>query len=332
MPKHLLPLSGSGQPLLRDTYERIRPLVDEVWVVTEEPQVAMIRAILPELSSSQVVIEPGARGTTNALGLAALALIDRDPAAIMISLPADHVVKGITGYRRSVRTALRVAATARELVTIGLEPTFPATGFGYIKAADQVSVARSRAYRVQRFVEKPDLGTAEAFLAEGGYYWNLAMFCWPVTVFWEELERYGPAHAAGLRRVARARREGAAADAAAGYRRLPEQAVDYTVMERTQRLLLVPASFGWLDVGSWSELAGLFRPGRDGNVVEGEAVLVDSHGCFISSAGRLVAGVGLESMIVIDTGDAVLVCPRSRAQDVKRVVEELRRTSRTQYL
>ena len=331
-PKHLLPLSGSGKPLLRDTYERISPLVDEVWVVTEDRQAAMIRAVLPELADGQVVVEPAARGTTNALGLAALALIERDPDALMMSLPADHVVRGVAAYRRAVRSALSVAAVADELVTVGLRPDRPATGFGYIKTGEPARAGGHLAFRVERFIEKPDSATATGFLKEGGYYWNLAMFAWPVSAFWRELEQHGPGHARGLKRVVQARDRGDAASAAAIYRRLPQQAVDYTVMERTSRLLLVPAAFEWLDVGSWAELLSLLRPGPDRNVLEGETVVIDTRGSFISSEGRLVAAIGLEDMLVIETADAVLVAPRSRAQDVKRVVETLRRTSRTQYL
>lgn len=331
-PKHLLPLSGSGKPLLRDTYERIRPLVDEVWVVTEERQTAMIRAVLPELTPAQVVSEPAARGTTNALGLAALALLERDPEAVMMSLPADHVVKGSAAYRSAVRSALRVAGAGTALVTVGLRPSHPATGFGYIKVGDRVRVGGRLAYRVARFVEKPDEATARAFLEEGGYYWNLAMFCWPVSLFLHELEEHGPRHAAGLKRVRAARGRADHSSAAAIYSRLPQDAIDYTVMERTRRLLLVPAAFEWLDVGSWAELLSLHRPGPDGNVLEGSTVAIDTRNSFVSSAGRLVATIGLEDMIVIETADAVLVAPRSRAQDVKRVVDELRRTSGSQYL
>lgn len=329
-PKHVLPLSGSGRPLLRETYDRIRELVDEVLVLTEQRQLAMVREILPELEPAQFVVEPAARGTTNALGLAALTLLERDPAAVMMSLPADHVIRGAGAYRRAVRSALRVAAQRDSLVTVGLRPTYPATGFGYIKATPRPGAGG--ALEVERFVEKPDLETAKGFLREGGYFWNLAMFAWSVSVFWSELERHGPVHAAGLARVLAARARGDEDAAAKAYGRLPDAAVDYTLMERTDRLQLVPADFEWVDVGSWSELADLLRADAHGNAVEGEAILIGTRGSLISAPDKLVAAIGLEDMIVVDTGDALLVCPKSRAQDVKKVVLALRRRKKTQYL
>lgn len=329
-PKHVLPLSGSGKPLLREAYDRIRPLVDEVLVLTEQRQLPMVQEILPELEPAQFVVEPAARGTTNALGLAALTLLERDPDALMMSLPADHVIRGVGAFRRAVRAALRVAARQDSLVTVGLTPTYPATGFGYIKA--RLGPGAGGALEVERFIEKPDLETAKGFLHDGGYFWNLAMFAWPVGLFWSELERHGAAHAAGLARVVAARARGDEEAAARAYGRLPEDAVDYTVMERTDRLRLVPAGFEWVDVGSWSELADLLRADARGNAVEGEAILIGTRGSLISAPDKLVAAIGLENMIVVDTGDALLICPKSRAQDVKKVVEALRRQKKTQYL
>lgn len=331
-PKHVLPLSGSGRPLLRETYDRIRPLADEVHVLTEERQVALIRSILPELPEDRVIVEPAARGTTNALGLAALTLLDRYPDALMMSLPADHVVRGRAAYAKAVRTAATVAAGTGELVTVGLKPRYPATGLGYIEAGEEVRAGRAAALRVRRFVEKPDLDRARRYVAAGNFYWNVAVFCWRLETFAEELEAHGPVHWRGLRRVLDLRRQGDEAAAARAYQRLPNQAVDYTVMERTERLLLVPGEFEWADVGSWSELADLLHHDERGNVVEADPVLIDTEGCFISVPDKLVAAIGLRDLVVVDTPDALLVCPKDRAQDVKKVVEALGRLRKTRYL
>jgi mannose-1-phosphate guanylyltransferase/mannose-6-phosphate isomerase len=331
-PKHVLPLSGSGQPLLRETYERIRPLAAEVYVLTEQRQVPLIREILPELKADQLIVEPAARGTTNALGLAAMTLAEEDPEAVMISIPADHVVRGRDAFRAAVRRAAAVAEASGELVTVGLLPRYPATGFGYIEAREPVTVARVRALRVARFVEKPDAARARRFLAAGDFYWNLAMFGWRVGAFLEELKLHGRVHHTGLQRVLAARRRGDEEAAARAYARLPNEVVDRTVMERTHRLLLVPAGFEWIDVGSWTELADLLRQDAHGNVVEGEHVLIDTESCFISAPGKLVATIGLRDFVIVDTPDALLVCPKSRAQDVKRVVEALGREKKIKYL
>lgn len=331
-PKHLLPLSGSGKPLVQEAYERVRPLVDEVLVLTEERQVDLIRELLPALGREDMIVEPAARGTTNALGLAALSLLRRDPGAVMISLPADHVIRGIGAYRQAVNRALAIAEAGERMVTIGLVPTHPATGFGYIEAGEPVTVARRPALEVRRFVEKPDLVTAQAYVDSRRHYWNLAMFAWRCEVFVEELGRHGPRHLRGLRRVLAARGRGDEEEAGRVYRRLAVEAVDYTVMERTERLLMVPAGFQWVDVGSWTELADVLRADREGNVVDGPAILIDTRDSLVSVPDKLVAVIGMEDLVVVDTIDALLICHKSRAQDVKRVVEALRRSGQSDYL
>jgi mannose-1-phosphate guanylyltransferase len=332
-PKHLLPLSGSGKPLLADSRERVAPLVRHVFVLTEERQVPLIENLIPGLDRSAMIVEPAARGTTNALGLAAMTLLERDPEALMISTAADHVIRGTEAFQSAVRRAAAVAAHSGELVTIGLPPRHPATAFGYIEAGDRVEVDGVDAYRVSRFTEKPPLSLAREYVASGHHYWNLNMFCWRCDAFLEELRQHGPEHHAGLGEVMRARRAGDEEAAARAYQALPVAAVDYTVMEKSSRLLLVPADFDWVDVGSWTELADLLEPDGDGNVVEeGEALLFDTKDSFISAPGKLVAVIGVSDLIVVDTDDALLVCLRSRAQDVKKVVEALGQNGKSGYL
>jgi mannose-1-phosphate guanylyltransferase len=332
-PKHLLALSGSGKTLLAESIDRVAPLARDVSVLTEERQVPLIESMIPGLDRSSMIVEPAARGTTNALGLAAMTLLERDRQAVMISTAADHVIRGTEAYQSSVRRAAAVAQESGELVTIGLPPRHPATGFGYIEAGDQVEVAGETAYRVRRFTEKPPAPVAREYLASGRHYWNLNMFCWRCDSFVEELRLHGPEHHAGLLEVMAARRAGDEAAAARAYQALPVAAVDYTVMEKSSRLLLVPAEFDWVDVGSWTELADLRQADPDGNVVEdGQAVLLDTRDSFISVPGKLVAIIGVSDLIVVETEDALLVCPRSRAQDVKKVVEALGQSGQTGYL
>jgi mannose-1-phosphate guanylyltransferase len=230
-----------------------------------------------------------------------------------------------------VRRAAVTAETARQLVTIGLTPRYAATAFGYIEAGEDAGGGEG-ALEVRRFVEKPDLATARAFLEGGRNYWNLNLFCWRCDVFVEELRRHGPEHHAGLVEVMAARRAGDEARAAELYGTLPVEAVDYTVMERTDRLLMVPGTFDWIDVGSWSELADLLRQDESGNVVEGLPVLLDTKNSFISVPDKLVAVIGVSDLVVVDTEDALLVCPKSRSQDVKKIVEMLGRLGLIKYL
>jgi mannose-1-phosphate guanylyltransferase len=325
----VLPLADHRRPLLRATYDRARSLADEVFVLTEQRQRSIIEAVLPEVDSAHFILEPQARGTTNAYGLAALTLMERDPSAVMLALPADHVVHGTTKVSKAVKAAVRAAATTNSLVTVGLKPTFPSTGLGYIHAPGRMS---GGTLRVRRFIEKPDLASARKYMRAGGYYWNLAWFSWRVEVFVEELAMHAPRLLAGLRKVLAARAAGDETEAARLYGRLPVEVVDRSVMEKTKRLLLVPADFDWADIGNWAELGDRVHADDHGNSVEGESILVDTRGSLILGQHRLVAAIGLEDMIIIDTEDALLVCPRSRAQDVRKVVEALRRARKTRYL
>ena len=328
-PKHALPFGGGGRPLLRDTYDRVRGLADEVYVVTELGQRAIIQSVLPEIDSAHLIIEPTARGTTNAYGLAALTVAERHPDAVMVAMASDHVVRGKAAVTGAVKAAVRAAAATNSLIAFGLKPTFPSTGLGYIHAPRRGPLGTRR---VVSFTEKPNLRTATRFLKEGGYYWNLAWFAWRVDVFLRELGRHAPRHLAGLRKVLEARRAGDEENAGRLYRRLPVEVVDRSVLEKTDRLLLVPAEFDWADIGNWAELGDRISADAHGNSVDGEAVLVDTTGSFVFGGRRLVAAIGLEDMIIVDTEDAVLICPRARAQDVRKVVDALKRSRKTRYL
>jgi len=304
-------------------------LASEVFVLTETSQREIVRKVLPEIDSAHLILEPAARGTTSAFGLAALTLQVTHPDAVMLLLPADHVVSGRAGISKAVRAAARAAATTNSLVTVGLKPNFPSTGLGYIHAPGRLT---GGTLRVKRFTEKPDLATARRFIKAGGYYWNLAWFSWRLDVFIAELGVHAPRHLAGLRKVMKARAEGDEETAAAAYKRLPVEVVDRSIMEKTDRLLLVPADFEWSDIGNWADLRDRVRADVSGNSVEGESILVDTTGSLILGGRRLVAAIGLEDMIIVDTEDALLVCSRSRAQDVRKVVEALRRAGKTRYL
>jgi mannose-1-phosphate guanylyltransferase/mannose-6-phosphate isomerase len=325
----VLPLGEHRQPLLRATYDRATSLADEVFVLTEVRQRTIVEAVLPEVDKEHLILEPEARGTTSAYGLAALTLLERDPSTVMLTLPADHVVHGTAKIARAAKTAVRAARTKDALVTVGLKPTFPSIGLGYIHAPGRMT---DGTLRVRRFIEKPDLASAKRYMSAGGYYWNLAWFSWRVEIFIEELARHAPRHLAGLRKVVAAQGAGDDSGAARLYGRLPVEVIDRSVMEKTDRLLLVPADFEWADIGNWAELGDRVHADDRGNSVEGESVLVDTTGSLILGDRRLIAAIGLEDMIIIDSEDALLVCPRSRAQDVRKVVEALKRARKTRYL
>lgn len=328
-PKHALPLGGGGRSLLRETYDRLRPLAKHIYVVTEEAQRQIIRDALPEVDDTHLIIEPVARGTTNAYGLAALTIAERHLDAVMVAMASDHVVRGRAAVTRAVRAAVRAADTTRSLVLFGLKPAYASSGLGYVHAPRR---GPAGTLRVESFVEKPGPRAAARFVKSGGYYWNLAWFAWRVDVFIEQLQLHAPRHINGLRKVMDARRAGDERRAGVIYRRLPVEVIDRSVLEKTDRLLLIPASFDWADIGSWAEVGDRIRADDRGNSVEGEAVLVDTDRSLVFGDRRLIAAIGLEDMIIVDTEDALLVCPRSRAQDVRRVVEALKRGRKSRYL
>lgn len=330
-PKHLLPLLD-GKTLLRATYERARLVADRVLVVTEATQLAACREQLPELAEEDWIAEPGRRGTAACLALAAAVLpVD----GVMTSLHADHLVPDTEAFARTVRAAMSAVARLGVLGTLGLTPREPSTGFGYIeKGAPLGDEDGVPVFTAARFVEKPPLEEAQRMVASGAYLWNTGIFAWPNGVFLAELNRHAPAIAAGARRAAEARAAGHDDEYRSAYLSIEEMAVDHAVMERTEHLVTLEADFAWSDVGSWADLRDVLPQDADGNAVSGDGVVLDGTGniVFASSGGRLVAVVGASDLVVVDTPGAVLVIPRDRVQDVKRLVAHLRASGRNQLL
>ena len=328
-PKFLRDLTGSGRSLLQGTYDRLVPAVeDRFLVVTGRAHRDAVAAQLPELGADAVVAEPSARDSMAAIGLAAAMLERRDPDAVMGSFAADHVIADPEGFRATVATAVE-AARDDWLVTIGIEPTHPSTAFGYIHLGDALP-GHPAAYAVREFVEKPSAEVAEGYLATGSFRWNAGMFVVRPGVLLDLLGASDPEFAAALR--------GLAADPARideVWSTLPRIALDHAVAEPAAaggRVATVPASFGWDDIGDFDSLATLLElPGDEGATVLGDAQLVEAieaTGLVVPSAGRMVAVVGLDDVVVVDTPDAVLVTTRARAQQVKQAVDALKQRGR----
>lgn len=341
-PKFLLDFTGSGRTLIQETVLRLQELADDRFlVVTGRAHRDAVGAQLAQLSGSAggpaldegaVLAEPSARDSMAAVGLAAALLERRDPEAVMGSFAADHVIADPEGFRQAVREAVEVA---REdlLVTIGIEPSFASGAFGYIHLGQPLP-GHPRACVVQAFVEKPSVQVAQAYLAGGEHRWNAGMFVVRPTVLLDLLAAGHPEFAATLRQIA-----AAPETLAERWQDLPRIALDHAVAEPAAiagRVAVVPASFGWDDVGDFDSLAGLLgrfeARGGAGPVVLGDASLVqavDVSGVVVPAGGRLVAVIGLPDVVVVDTPDALLVTTRDRAQEVKAVVEALRRSGRT---
>ncbi|MBC7589555.1 MAG: NTP transferase domain-containing protein [Salinibacterium sp.] len=341
-PKFLHDLTGSGKTLLRDTWDRLVPLsgVERIMVVTGRAHRAAVEEQLPDLSDPNVVLESEQKDSSAAIGLAAAILLRREPDVIVGSFAADHVIKDMRGFRRAVGEGIAVAR-AGYIATIGITPTDPAIGFGYIQcgAALQIEGAPN-AVMVESFVEKPDLATAERYLADGVHLWNGGMFISRADVLLAQLGESQPELLAGLTELAEAwdtPQRGSVVDKV--WPGLAKVAIDYTVAEPAAaagRLVVIPGDFDWDDVGDFASIAKLHSGGRTSDLAilgENARVLADSStGVVISGSGRLISLIGVTDIVVVDTPDALLVTTTANAQRVKSVVDALKLSGRNDVL
>jgi mannose-1-phosphate guanylyltransferase len=327
-PKQFLDLLGP-RTMLQETIDRIEPLIPLVrlLVVVSQEHVETVRTQVPGLPAENILVEPGPRGTAPCVGLAAVALRLRDPLATMAVFPADHRIADAAGFRRAIAAAAQIAQEDY-LVTLGITPNHPHTGYGYIqRGASLGQVNGMPAFRVQRFTEKPDAAAAQRFLDSGDYYWNGGIFIWQVAAILTEMASLLPQLYAELQIVARAWTSPRRAEVlAAAWERVARTTIDYGIMEKATRVAVLPVDIGWDDVGNWATLSGLVESDEDGNVVHGRghSLLLDTTDTYVySTEGRLVATVGLDGFVVVDTPDALLVCPKDQAQAVRDIVERL---------
>jgi mannose-1-phosphate guanylyltransferase len=332
-PKFLLPLLGEDS-LLQQTFARMTLLTppEKILVVCGPAHAAAVARQLPEMPVENVIVEPSPAGTGPALALAAALIQRRDRRAIMGSFASDHDVHDVDAFCNAVRTAVAAAQTG-DLVTIGLTPTRPETGYGYIERTDHVRVTTptGTAYRAERFVEKPDFETAQEYCASGKFLWNASMFIWRVDSLAEELRRLQPEILEGVRKIARAweSREQERVTARI-WATLPNVTIDQGVMEHATRVAVVPAEMGWSDVGDWHGLGELITHDERGNSVRGDMMQIDTTNSVVwSETGRMIATIGVDNVVVVDTDDALLVVDRNRAQDVRKVVDGLKEALRS---
>ncbi|HEY2031359.1 MAG TPA: mannose-1-phosphate guanylyltransferase [Myxococcales bacterium] len=321
-PKQFLALV-TGKALIAETFLRVEPLVTaaRTWVVCGQAHEQGVRELLPSLPAQHVLVEPAARNTAPAIGLACVRAVAEDPDAVLAVLPSDHHIQAPEAFRTALRKAADAAASGG-LVTIGIKPTRPETGYGYLKRGAALA---DGVFRVEAFVEKPDAQTAQNYLQDAAYSWNAGIFVFKAAAMLDAIRRHLPALDAVLQKIS-------AGDAQA-FLQAPSISIDYGVMEKEERIALVPGDFGWSDVGSFAALPEVRKLDERGNAVSGDAIVVDSDGCVVLSEGqRLVAAVGVRDLCIIDSGDALLVVPRDQAQDVRTVVDELKKTGRSQLL
>jgi len=322
-PKQFLPLASS-KPLLVDTVARVKGLatLGQTYVVCGPTHAALVRRLLPALPARNVLVEPVARNTAPAIALASWVISARDPDAVLAVLPSDHHVQDTRGFRAVLERAAKVARSG-DLVTVGIRPTRPETGYGYIRLGAPLEAG---AFRVQAFVEKPDPLTAAEYVSSKEYLWNGGIFVFTAQAMKEAFARHLPDVFQAMERlVPRIGKRSFKTALAKAFPRLPSVSVDYGVMEKARNIAVVPGAFGWSDVGSFAAIPEVRPTDADGNVVVGEStVVLDSAGCVVLGEGRTLAVLGMRDTVVVDAGDAVLVIPRERSQDVRQIVEALR--------
>lgn len=327
-PKHLLPIVGE-KSMLAQTVERVAGVVprENVFVLTTRAQQAGCQAACPELPAANIVAEPMGRDTAAATGLAMLLVKQRSPGAAFAMLPADHVIHDVQEYAKLLRVAFEAAEAADVLVTLGIKPTAPETGFGYIhQSGPWRHIGGREVMKVQRFVEKPDLETAQRYLASGEYYWNAGMFVWRVPVVEAAFRAHAAELYAGLAKLETAAKTagGWAAALPDVYPTLPRISVDYALMEKSTNVVVVPATFDWDDVGAWPAIAKHFTPDAAGNVLRGLAMVEGgANNIVVSDDGHLTAVVGASDLVVVHTAQATLVCPKEKAQEIKALLKRL---------
>lgn len=334
-PKQFIALQGS-ESLLQATVQRIAPLIPPArsYVVTAEHLQASTAAQVPQVPAANILSEPVGRNTAAAVGLAACHLLRLDPEAVMVVLPADHAIPDSAAFCASLQQAAAAAWQTHSLMTLGVEPTYPATGYGYIQVGDSLQLeAAPAACQVRQFAEKPAVEVARQFVESRQYLWNCGIFIWRAATLADELRLHMPALWQQLQAYTQALYAGAAATALRdAYAQLPNVPIDIGVLEKSSRVGVLPVHWAWSDVGSWRALADLHPPDAAQNVVVGQHVGRDTTGTIIYSPTKLVATVGVSDLIIVQTDDVLLICPKERDQEVREIVQRLQQEGQTTYL
>jgi mannose-1-phosphate guanylyltransferase len=335
LPKQLLDIF-SKRSMIQETVARVAGLAppERIVIVTGREQAETIYRQLPEIPRENILVETVGRNTAPCICLAALWVERKAPGATMAVLPADHYIADPQAFCSCLESAVEAAQQLNALVTIGIAPGSPETGYGYIECGAETGTYRGQAaYRVERFHEKPSLEKAREFLARGNVLWNSGMFIWKAAIILDEIKTCLPELYAELAAVAPqlgTPQEQQAIDGA--YRAIEGISIDYGVMEKSRRAAVLKGDFGWSDVGSWSAIYNIAKKDMQGNVTQGDVVAIEAKGTLVYSPKKLTAVVGLDNIVIVETDDALLVCAKDKAQDVKKVVDELERQGKKEYL
>lgn len=333
LPKQFLSLTGDGKTMIQLTVERILPLVemDDIYIVTNKDYRQLVREQLPEIPERNILCEPVGRNTAPCIGLGAMHINQKYDDAVMMVLPSDHLIKQKKLFVDILGQACEIAEEDGNIVTVGITPSYPETGYGYIKFLTEKK--KGSAFKVEKFVEKPNMDKAKEYLASGDYLWNSGMFMWKVSTILNKMQTLLPQIYQKLTQIGEA--IGTPEEDKVLQEVFPTVesiSVDYGILEKTDSIYTLPGDFGWDDVGSWLAVSRVRGTDENNNVLTGNVLAVDTTDCVVEAQEKLIATVGLKNLVVVDTKDAMLICEKEKANDIKKVLETLRNDDRQEYL
>jgi mannose-1-phosphate guanylyltransferase len=334
-PKQFLPIV-SEKTMIEETIDRLSPRVpsNNIYTIANPEKTETIKSLLAELPDENFLVEPLGKNTAPSLILATAWIYLQNPRAVVAALPADHLIKDSSLFLQKFEAAATAASSGDYLITFGIPPTHPATGYGYIQFSkdNPFNMLEEYFYNVQEFKEKPDLEQAKVFLEEGNYFWNSGMFLWQAGVFAQKLECFAPDMFSCWTKILEALNANDGERISSLFEEMPSLSIDYALMEKADGVLMNRGDFGWSDVGAWSSLAEIWPQDKTGNAFKGENIILDSRDCLVYNPGKLTALIGVQDVIVVDTDDALLVVHKSQDQKVKDIVKRLKKKKRTDHL
>jgi mannose-1-phosphate guanylyltransferase len=333
-PKQFLPIV-SEKSMIQETVERLLPLVSfsHIYTIANREHTQTIHNLIPEIPETNLLVEPQGKNTAPSLILATAWICLQNPKAVVAALPADHLIKDFPLFLDKLEAAAHAASTKRMLITFGIPPSYPATGYGYIQFQKDRphKIKGENFYHVREFKEKPDLETAKAFLTQGSYFWNSGMFIWQASVFEEKLKSHAPEMFFYWEKILAALKKDDKPQINAIFDEIPSISIDYALMEKAEGVLMGEGNFGWSDVGAWSSLVDIWLQDEKGNALKGENIVLDIERCILHSPNKLTALIGVKDLIVVDTEDVLLICHKGQDQKVKEIVDHLQKKGKKEY-
>jgi len=334
-PKQFLPVI-SQKTMIEETVERLLPLIpyQNIYTIANSEQTQIIKKLITKIPKKNLLVEPQGKNTAPSLILAMAWIYLKNPMAVVAALPADHLIRENSFFLRKLKAAADAASQGDNLITFGIPPAYPATGYGYIHYSkkNSLKISGEAFYSVEEFKEKPSFEQAELFLEEGNYFWNSGMFLWRADVFARKLKNYAPSFYPFWERLIEAIKKEDKHSVASVFKEMPSISIDYALMEKAREVLVCEGNFGWSDVGSWSSLAQIWEKDKKENAFKGEGIILDSENCLFYNPKKLTALIGVKDIIVINTKDALLVCHKNQDQKVKDIIDIIHKKGMKKYL